>query len=139
MKQFLLSLLFGKTIILTPSPIPIGEEWVELSLAKPLEAVSGGASVQLDVTGLIEKRGLYEARAEAEQKFPKGSVSGQLIARSGEAIQLENVGVAWSSESIKLLLSSEGLVPVDVEFVWLRLKSTNQISSAIVYWQNYSL
>jgi hypothetical protein len=50
MKEFLTLLFFSGSLLLTPKPIDIGKEWVNLIPKKPIEVVNGGACLYLEVT-----------------------------------------------------------------------------------------
>ncbi|OGU16257.1 MAG: hypothetical protein A2076_13460 [Geobacteraceae bacterium GWC2_53_11] len=50
MKEFLTMLFFGSSLLLTPAPIDIGKEWVNLTPKKQIIAINCGAKLLLDIT-----------------------------------------------------------------------------------------
>jgi len=53
MKNLLLILFFSKIVLLTPAPIQLTDTWLELSPDKPIEAITSGASIYIDITSSI--------------------------------------------------------------------------------------
>jgi len=139
MKELLIVLIFGKTILLTPSPILIGPEWVDISISKQLVAINEGASVLLDISSLPHDKDLQAVRKEIDAKYPKGSVKGQLVTNDGVVHELFNVGLSWNKKATRLILSSEQPIPKDIHFVKVRLRSEYLIETTYVYWKNHSL
>ena len=52
-KVLLMILLFGKTVLLTPTPIDLSNNWTTIIPKKPLKAITDGANIEIDVTSLI--------------------------------------------------------------------------------------
>jgi hypothetical protein len=121
-----------KTTLLTTSPITIGDEWISIIPSQPLEAITGGAAIYIDVTKYVKPMD-FDA---VSRTFPDGSVAGKLVQRNGSEVPLKSAGGSHSSDSVLLIVAGEASVPTGVEFVEVKLKSSVTIESANVYWKN---
>lgn len=89
MKEFLTMLFFGSSLLLTPAPIDIGKEWVNLIPKKPIEAVNGGARLCLDITKAIGK---IDDTGVLDKMLPAGTIEAELITEKGASFTLRNSG-----------------------------------------------
>jgi len=81
MKTFFLLLFFSKSVLLTSSPVNLGASWTEIELKKPISAITGGASLQVDVTKQVG----YTTDFEALMKIiPDGTITAELIPEKGD-------------------------------------------------------
>ncbi|MEW6518581.1 MAG: hypothetical protein AB1461_04130 [Thermodesulfobacteriota bacterium] len=149
MKQLLWILLFGKIILLTESPVNIGDnEWVMLDLAKNLKAVNGGAAlfIQLPVDDyrIVRLKGADDAFKELEEAFPDGSIEAVLRTTHGKELYFSNISFTISDfsfskeDSVRIKLAYNGPVPTDVVFDSIKMKSLQTINNAKVFWKNFS-
>lgn len=136
MKTLLLLIFFGKTILLNPTPITIGEEWIEIKPEKEFSAITGGAAILIDITHQLENFNDFE---EVKRKFPKGTVSGVLITTNGKEIVIENTDSMFSNKEAQLGLNTNGPMPTDMKFSKLKLKSKIEIPKTKIYWKNGKL
>jgi hypothetical protein len=125
-------IFFLETLLLTPTPIDINDEWISIKPNEPIAAITGGASIRIDVSKYIKSMDFNE---EIEL-FPNGSVEGRLIQKDGQEIMLTNDGKSHSKDSVMLIVSGINSIPTDVEFIEVKLKSKLLISSTMVYWKN---
>ena len=65
-----LILFFSKMVLLTPSPITLSENWIEIIPEKPLIAITGGAAIYVDVSSITNNFEIDSLR----EKFPKNSI-----------------------------------------------------------------
>ncbi len=55
MKKLILIMLFGKTVVLTPEPVTL-EGRMELVPDEPLNVVTSGAHIQIDVSSMVRRK-----------------------------------------------------------------------------------
>ncbi len=125
-------LFFLKTVLITSTPIDIGNEWVSVRPQESLVAITGGAAIYIDVSRYVQTQD-FDAVAE---KFPNGTIEGELISKSNNVIALKNIGSSHSNDSVWLIVAPKEAVPVDVEYVEVRLKSKKPVKGVDVYWKN---
>ncbi len=140
MKELLLILFFSKVVLLTPNFIDInkGEDYI-IKLNKPINAITTGASIMIDVTKMIpnaDKLDIFQARDIVKKMFPKGSIEVLLIAKKKE-IKLEELGSSFNKNNIRLILSTKS-VPTDIDFTSVIIKSDVDLKDVKVYWRNYT-
>lgn len=135
MKTFFAILFFSKIVLLTPEPINIGAQWAEVRLSEPLSAVTQGAVLFVDVTNIA---GMTRDFGALERMFPAGTIEAELFKRNGGSIVLRSSGGAALSKSAVELLMYNTRMPVDVEFVRLRIRSDRDLKGVSLRWQNYS-
>jgi len=128
-------LFFLNTSLLTPVPIEIGGEWVTIKPGEPLEAITGGAAIYIDITNYVKPMDFEEV----SKIFPDGSVEGKLITNNGKEVLLSSVGSSHSNESVQLIVAGKGPVHTNVEYKEVMLKSLVPIKSTNVYWRNGKL
>ena len=129
---FVKLLLFLETILLTPEPIHIGNDWISITPEHPIKAITGGAAIYIDVTKYIAP---FDWDTSSEH-FQEGVVQGRLIKLDGSEITLANSGTSHDNDFVWLIVDSEAPLPTNVEFVHIKLRSTKPIESALVYWKN---
>ncbi len=125
-------IFFLKTILLTPSPIDISNEWISIKPNEPLEAITGGAAIHVDITQFVKPFQFDEV----SRKFPEGSIEGKLIQQNGKEVLLISKGSSHGKNSIRLIVSGVNSVPTDTKFVEVKLKSKVNIESTLIYWKN---
>lgn len=135
MREFLLTLLLGKTIILTPSPVELTGDWLEIRLDAPLEAVTSGANIGVDVYEVTEGERDIE---RLDELFPPGVIVAKMISKEGDEIVLTNVSAySFGENSTWILLVGKKPVPTRIEFVTVFLRSEVEIEKVKVIWRNY--
>jgi hypothetical protein len=142
MKEFVLILLFGKTVLLTPAPIDLFGD-VQLGPEKPLSAITDGAIIEIDVSSMIKIRaqeGLLDFVARVKRDFPAGTIEAKLISANGQIVRLRNTdSFAMGKDRVMLDLSAEGgVVPTDVKFDKVIVSSSIRLKSVKVMWRNYT-
>lgn len=125
-------LFFLKTVLITPTPIDIGNEWVTIKPSESLEAITGGAAIYIDVTKYAKPLDFDGVG----NKFPPGTVEGKLIHKDKTETQLISSGSSHSNTDVRLIVSSAQPVPTDAEFIEVKLKSKIPLQSVNVYWKN---
>jgi len=127
-------LFFLKTVLITSSPIALGDEWVVVTPQEPLEAITGGAAIYVDVSKYVDPLDFEKG----EKRLPVGLVEGELETTSGKTIFLRSAGTSHANDSVRLIVTSGAPIPVGVEFVKVRLKSERPLEGVNVYWKNGS-
>lgn len=135
MKEFFTILFYGKVILLTPNPVNV-ENQLDVMLDEPIVAVTSGASVQIDVSSMIEVTNVIETRQAVSSRFPDECLSGALHGANIE-VALQDMGTAISSDSVQLILSSDSGVPIGTEFSRIVIFSCVNMTNVEIYWRNY--
>lgn len=140
MKEFFLILFFSKTVLLTPNPIMLNGE-IQLIPKDPLEAITTGASIQIDVSSMIkqgEDEGFLEFDKRLLESFPAGAINAKLIGNDKTEVMLTYEGASLTNkESTMLSLYSEGGVPTDIEFNKVVVTSNIELKDIKIYWKNF--
>ena len=147
MKEFFLILLLGKSIVLTSEPVDISNEWISISIEKPISAINAGASlnIQLSINGQIIKE-IKKADnhfKELKKIIPDETVEAILFNVDGDQIAFSNQGFSISdhtfirSDSVWVTLKSLTHVPPGKRFNTLKIKSKKYFQSVKIIWKNY--
>lgn len=143
MIEFLTILLFAKTIALMPSPVDLTGRHV-FSAHEDLEALTSGASIEIDVSKLIAssaKRPLdiIDTPNQLRRQLPLGSVKVELVSPTGEVLQLEDAGFTISRDSARLIFSAPRRMPTKVTWRSVAIESQATIPRAQIFWKNARL
>jgi len=135
MKEFFLMLFFAKSILLTPGGVDLTNEWTQIPLKEPLEAITGGAAIYVDVTKHLDADASID---KLDAKFPAGTVKARLVQKDGQETLLGNSS-AYSFEEGKVSLSLDAAdgVPTDKEFTELYVRSAKPLSGVFLVWMNH--
>lgn len=135
MKEFFLMLFFAKSVLLTPGGVDLANEWMEIPLVEPLEAITSGAAIYVDVTKHI---GPAASIDKLDATFQAGTVKARLIQKDGKETLLGNRS-AYSFEEGKVYLSLDTIdgVPTGKEFVELYVRSAKPLSGVSLVWTNH--
>lgn len=139
MKTLFLILLFSKVVLLTPEPITVNGKY-ELVLKDPIEAITSGAGIQIDVSSQISWDGddILDFRKQLSEKYPPGTITAELVSTSGERVVLTYTGyTAFNDESARLLLNAEPGMPINVEFDKLIVQTSIELEAIKIFWKNY--
>ncbi len=138
LKTFFLILFLSKSVILTPDPISVGDGEVELSLGENISAITTGATLQIDVSTMIDldsKSGVVQIRKVAEAQFPSGTISAILVNDENSMIPLTYFGgILVNDGSVRLSL--EGKIPLETEWNKVVLKSDLELREVSIVWLN---
>jgi hypothetical protein len=137
MREFLMLLLFHKTLLLTPVPIDLVAE-VDQRIAGTVVAINSGASFHVQIPELPPKA---VERADFEQQlsrtYPPESI--ELVARSKSGQQFRFVNgtaISYSKDDVRLLLHSKEPFSSDVTFDSIVIRSKKNIQGVRIYWEN---
>jgi len=131
-------ILFGGSTLLTPNPIDIGHEPIQIAFEKPLKVITKGASINIDVSPYITANNVFDGFKEIESSFPEGCVIAVLESVDGKKIVLSKSSARWGGDNKMLNLKSNIGVPTGVKFVGIQISSCKAISDTNVTWYNYS-
>ncbi len=141
MFDFFLILFFSKMVLLTPSYVDInhGVDGYTVILQEPISAITPGASIQIDVTEMLDPFGkgdLFKIRSAISDLFKEGSIK-VTLGEGSEAIRLVYEGGSLiGDDSVFLALSGEN-IPTGVDFNKLIIKTEIQLKRVKIYWKNY--
>jgi len=141
MLDFIFILFFSKTVLLTPDFININsnEKNHILNLNKPINAITSGASIQIDITKMLlysVKGDIIKTRKSVSNMFPDGSVEAILSTHKGDISLKYEGGSLISNDNVRLALYSEN-IPTDTAFNVVTLKTSVNLEKIKVYWKNY--
>lgn len=139
MWEFIQSLFLAKLLLLAgPGDFASGTHKIDLS--EPISAISSGASLRLDITGMVpgEHRSLPASRKWIEQTFPADAIRATLESSDGRKVDLSFEGSSsWEPGSIQLILSASAGVPKGVEFSSVVLSTEMDLKQVTLTWANY--
>lgn len=148
MKEFIISLLFAKMMLLTQSPVNINNDWIDIKLDKPISAITYGATVNVELA--TSRSFSNEIKAQENifeylgKLYPDGIIEAVLTTKDNQSFRLTNTGFYTSgygkSENIRVLIKLTGQpqIPTDKKFVSLKIRSQRKFEQVRVYWKNYS-
>ncbi len=139
MKEFFLILLFSKTILLTPDPINLHGR-LELVPDKSIRAITSGASVQIDVSSLINKdenEGILAFRKRLLGMFPPKTISAKLLGEDAGVVLQYDGGYSFNKDGVWLGLYAENGIPTDIEFKRVVIESSIKLNGIKILWKNY--
>ncbi|TJZ63855.1 hypothetical protein [Chitiniphilus eburneus] len=144
MKQLFMMIFFGGSFLLTSSEIDVRPGVVvEVTPKKPLEAITSGAYVSIDVSKMLMREGddLFSLRKKIEKTFPSQSVVIDLVAEDGSDVSFVfNGGSSISGDSASLILRPENeTVPLSTKYKKILIRSSVLLAKVKIFWHNYSL
>jgi hypothetical protein len=140
MKEFFIILFFGKAVLLTPDPVSfVGV--THLSPDEPLVAVTSGASLQLDISNMIDaigikETGILESTTILEKRFPEDCVKAVLYG-DGITVVLDERAFLLSNDGARLALYSKTGVPTKTKFRKTTVTSCSEVTDVKIYWKNF--
>lgn len=137
MWEFLKIVFLGGSTVLTPQPIDVSESWVEINLSEPLEALTSGAAIEIELSNLDSAPDAVSRMAAAKRLHPNNCVQARLVTTQGSEIQVAELSTAASSDSTFLVLSRKGGIPTDGQFSRVMLRATCELKGVTVSWRNY--
>lgn len=139
MKELILLLLFGRTVLLTPIPVVVNSNCQKLELEKPLKVINRGAALEIRIppgsNGSPKIPNAVTAPQIFEQLYPQGSVTATFYRKDETYVQATNIDVAVADDSYGLLLQPAKFFNVGDKFYGVTVCSKWPISNARIYWQ----
>src|SRR5215469_10332687 len=148
MKELILLLLFGRSMVLTPNAVSIGPSCVHIIPDKPLHVINEGASLEIflpaNSNGLPLSVNTVTAPQDVNNRFPKGSVSATLVRDDGILIRAVNTDVGSTRNNYILNLRPElprngdSLMPTYTrgdKFTSISVCAKSEITDVRIYWQ----
>lgn len=141
MWNFIIILLFSKTLLLTPNFIDINKgEYYALKLNEPIRAITTGAAIQIDVSEMVftggQEMNLLETRRTVSDMFSKGSIEAALIAGSKRIMLTYQGSTLVNNDSARLVLSGNEN-PIGVDCSAIIIKTDVKLERVKIYWKNY--
>jgi hypothetical protein len=149
MKEFILLLLFGKSLLLTPSPVSIGPSCIAIQSGKTLHVVNGGAALEIRLmpgtNTLSNTVNPVSAPTELRVAFPVGTITATLYRKDGSHVVALNSNVGTGANFYVLELTpsdhsgnADGTIPAyqnGDSFNSVTICSKKLITDAQIYWQ----
>ena len=124
---------------MTPQPIELRGE-VELKPLAPLVAINEGASIWIDVSSMVKRRReetALDLDLRVKELFPDGAIEAVLVSKALNVPLRYKGHFAYGGDNVKLIVESDGGVPVDVEFNAIVITTSVPLESVSVWWRNY--
>ena len=135
MKEFFLMLFFAKSVLLTLGGADINNEWMQVPLEEPLEAITSGASIYVDVTKYVDADASIN---KLDATFPAGTVRVRLVQKDGQETLLRNSSAySFEEDKVYLILYAADGVPTGKEYTELYVRSTKPLSGVSLVWRNH--
>ena len=131
-------LIFGKWIVLTPSPITIESTPLTVPPFKNLDVLTSGANVRVDVSGEFPRPRSIKYLEAVKAKYPIGCVKVSVDAEKQGERTLANQLVSFGQDSIHLVFSANSGLEPDLHITAVSVSSCRRIQNATVIWANYS-
>lgn len=131
-------LIFGGSTLLTPEPIDINTNILTIEPKSSIEAITKGASLNIDVSQYIFSQKMTDGFNEIKEKFPQGCITATLISEQGEKVILDKSSGRWGGTKKMVNLHAANGVSTDIEFNKIELISCKEIKNTKVTWYNYS-
>ena len=131
-------LIFGGSTLLTPEPIDINTNLLTIKPDSSIEAITKGASLNIDVSQYILSEKMTDGFEEIKEKFPQGCITATLINEQGEKVVLNKSSGRWGGAKKMVNLHAANGVLTDIEFNTIELLSCKEIKNTKVTWYNYS-
>lgn len=140
MIEFLRVMLFSNLLLLTPHPIDIDNQ-VVIALKTPVQAITEGATVSIDVTAMLEHPKPYNLEwiEYLHHVFPSGSISAKLVSSNGDIVILKYNG-HWLhfDRHVRLILGTDR-VPINIQFTKVIIHTEMPLQNISAYWRNYAM
>ncbi len=145
--MFLKILFLGKTILLTPSPVDLSNQWLELTPNITIEAVTSGASLGIQISPndplLNNVKNSKDVFGKLKEAIPIGTLVAKLIDLNGHEILLSHSYFSISDfsfsreDSVRILVTSAKSIPTDLKFNKIKIMSSIEIKDVKIYWKNF--
>ena len=134
-KTLFLLMFFSKSVLLTPIPVTIGDDWQQINIPETLDVITGGAAIFIDVSQLVNKPLNFEG---AKELFRANTVEGLLITKQGKEVVIRSKGNSFTNEQTFIIVSGNEPIPTNIEIVSVKLKSNTELKEVRVFWENGS-
>lgn len=140
-------ILYSKHILLTPTPINLDENWLEITPNRPISAITGGACIYVDVSNSYSAisnstyRGDILSRETLHSTFPDESLNAILLEEDGTRHVFNFTGSFAGSGrgQVSLILAGTQPTPENIKFIKVFIRSKIKIYNAKIIWVNSSL
>jgi len=137
---FLKLLIFSKTVLITPNAIDIEKEYTIL-LNKPISAITKGASLQIDVSGMLSKHkdiDVISSRYIVKKEIEVENIKIYLYSNKlDEAILLKYQGISWGGKNnIRIIFGDVENIKTDISFQKIKIETVQPLKKIKIYWVN---
>ena len=134
---FLKILFFSSSTVLNDAPIDIGSEPIDIPLEQPLDVLTSGAHLRIDISSEIDAVNATDRLRQIRQQYPDGCVVASLQDKGGTEYSFSRSFGSVSPSSSELGVASSVRLPEDIEFIQLSVSSSKPIRGTTITWQNY--
>lgn len=139
MKEFLLLLFFGRSMLLMPGPVTINASCINVNLEKPARVINAGAALEINVpagsNGSPPVTNPVTSPDVLARLYPFGTVTATLYKKDRTSVDASNVAVGTTNDSYILILRPQKLFHVGDKFYDIKICSKGIISSVEIHWQ----
>ncbi len=130
--------LFGGSALITPEPIALGIEPVEVEFTHPVEALDDHASFNINVSEHVMSDHFQEFTKEVSAKFPEGCIIVLLFSNESDPVLFNQPSVTWNHPGdVSVNLKSADGVLTGKKYTSLRISSCRDIERSEITWYNY--
>ena len=141
MMLMIMTLLFGKTVLLTEVPINISKNEAIILETESFKAINNGAHILIDVSGMIENinnKKITELRNEVKNLFKDMNLSVELIGKKSNVNLSFSGNTSINGEKVFLILSPDQKYVDSVSWSSIKVLSSKNLTGVYVFWKNYS-
>lgn len=134
-------LIFGKTLLLTPVSIVLGQDWIEINPEHELTVVTSGATLEVRLLkshemfdGLNLDSEIYRHISEA---LPQGTIEVELVDVDGKTIRITDRVISISNDSVSYGLMGDGGLSEDLRILQVKVRSNKTLNGVLIFWKNF--
>ncbi len=130
-------IFFSKIVVLTETPINLSEEWTTIYFAKPVTAITAGATIKVE---FVDPNLVSMSYLELNNKFPPKTVFVKLYDTDGYNILLKNTGgFSFGNNGVWMIIDNKGSIIEGKKYYRIDIKSKKNIENVKIIWENSRL
>jgi hypothetical protein len=138
MWDFILLLLFGSPIALSPNGIHLAPECTDIIPKKALLVRGGGAALIVELPYVANDHWPEDVVSRMERiakEYPSGRVTARLLETSGSTIEISKNRGGAAKDSFQLSIAPDGGYETGRQFVKVSICASPAIDNAQIYWR----
>lgn len=134
----IIGLFFIAQTVITSSPVVIDNKWLELPLQKPLIARNSGASIQIDITTMVN--GLDDTD-KLDKIFKANTIVALMKYETGNEYAFKNESAyVFQNNHVYIKLMPETEINKKTKYIKMKIKSSSaKLTNVTLVWINASL
>lgn len=130
-------LVLGKALLLTPTPIDVGEKWVRIDPPAPLTAVDTQAYIAIKLSAPNTVASSTTARIDnLSETYSHGCVRVTMVTDKNKELRMKLKYATVDKDDGYLIVQAPSQVPVTEKFTHLWLRATCPLNHVTVLWRN---